>query len=431
MTQHHKREIVPLTRLKPAPYNPREIDEESMTGLRKSLDRFGVVQEVVANERTGHIVGGHQRVKALRDQGVESVPVVWVDLDDDEERALNFALNSQHLSGSYTPDVRAMIEDLSARVPDLVDDLRLDLIADSFADIVAPGDGEPAGNDGGDGEGDADAPADSEPGRVYALGPHRVACGDSANSDTIDQLMRGKRADLVLTDPPYNVVGDGSNYAANLLEDNRPRNPNARGSGAAYGELAADGWDSGFSFRDIMPNLDRAAAPDSSVYVFTSHFLIGEVLEEVGEFFRYTGLCIWSKPNPMPSLAKRHWTWSTELVVYGTRGAHTFNFPDSGHALNVWTFPSVAAERRAGDAGSLHPTQKPLPVIEHAMTHSSKRGQLVLDLFLGSGTTLIAAARLGRVCYGVEREPKYVDTIRRRWAEWARSVGEDPGPDAL
>jgi len=432
MTDHHKREIVPLARLVEAPYNPRAIDDDALHGLTASLDRFGVVQEIVANERTGHIVGGHQRVKALRARGVVDVPVVWVDLSDDEERALNVALNSPHISGHFTPDVRALIDDVNERIPDLVADLRLDLIAASFADMIAPDDG-PKGSDGGDGEAGNDDTPDSEPGRVYELGPHRVACGDSTNSDTVDQLMRGTRAALVLTDPPYNLVGDGENYAANLATaapSRRPNQANTRGSGAAYRELAAENWDSGFVFADVLPNLDRAAADDCSAYVFSSHFLIGEVLAGLASSWRYTNLCVWRKPNPMPSLSKRHWTWSTELVAYATRGAHVFRFPATGHAFNVWDFSSIAGER-GRDSVSLHPTQKPLPVIEHAMAHSSNPGSVVLDLFLGSGTTLIAAARLGRVCYGVERDPKYVDTIRRRWSEWARSVGDDPGPDAL
>jgi DNA modification methylase len=120
--------------------------------------------------------------------------------------------------------------------------------------------------------------------------------------------------------------------------------------------------------------------------------------------------CVWSKPNPMPSLMKRHWTWNAELICYATRGRHTFNFPAEGHALSVWEINKVN-----GKSG--HPTEKPVAVPAHAISHSSSPGHLVVDLFLGSGTTLIAAEQLGRKCYGMEISSQYVDVICNRWAK--------------
>jgi DNA modification methylase len=112
---------------------------------------------------------------------------------------------------------------------------------------------------------------------------------------------------------------------------------------------------------------------------------------------------------------KRHWTWSSELVCYATRGKHTFNFPDSGHALNVWTFTK--------HSDGSHPTQKPVEVCEHALAHSSQPGHRIVDLFLGSGSTLIACEKTSRRCFGMEIEPLYVDVILTRWATF---TGRDP-----
>lgn len=409
MSKQHERGYADIDDLVAAPYNPREIDEAEFKGLKSALKEFGIVQEVVVNRRTGYIVSGHQRIKALKESGVTQVPVCWVDLDDAREKALNLALNNQRITGRFTDGITSLIEEISIEVPDLVIDLRLD---DINVEVPEPEVIEP---EGGDTDGDVSEPAeepDSELGRVYQLGPHRVMCGDSSNREDVEVLMRGDKAALLLTDPPYNIVEEGENFAANA---DTPK---------MYGKLEKEDWDVGFEFRSVAPNIDFAVAEDASAYVFTSHTLFGEVLAELAETFRYTNFAVWAKPAPTPSLAKRHWTWSCELVVYATRGKHAFNFPPAGHALSVWTIPNNASN-------SLHPTQKPVPVMAHPMLHSSKPKDIVLDLFLGSGSTLMAAAEHGRVCYGMERDPKYVDVIRKRYAAWCKSVKKDPGPDAL
>jgi DNA modification methylase len=124
----------------------------------------------------------------------------------------------------------------------------------------------------------------------------------------------------------------------------------------------------------------------------------------------------------MPSLAKRHWTWNTELVCYATKGKHVFNFPEEGHALSTWTI-----NKQNGDSG--HPTEKPVAVPEHAILHSSTKGQTVLDLFGGSGSTLIACEKTGRACRMMELSPHYVDVIVRRWQEFTgqEAMLEDGG----
>jgi hypothetical protein len=156
---------------------------------------------------------------------------------------------------------------------------------------------------------------------------------------------------------------------------------------------------------------------DCTVYICTSHHLAGEIWEWMAQWAEHSNYCVWAKPAPMPSLMRRHWTWSTELVCYGTRGAHTFNFPDQGHALSVWTLANSAKN-------DLHPTQKPVHIPTHAISHSSKPGGTVVDLFMGSGSTLIACEQTGRRCYGMEISPAYCDVILRRWEEFTGGTAE-------
>lgn len=221
-------------------------------------------------------------------------------------------------------------------------------------------------------------------------------CGDSTDAGDVALLMGGKKADMVFTDPPYNVAGESKNYAADVSK--------------SMADLKASSWDKGF---DIIPALDRireSVAENATVYVWTSHWLIGTIWEHLGKWCDYTSYCVWTKPNPMPSLAKRHWTWATELCAYGSVGSkRTVNFPADGHALNWW-------EDTKSSDGS-HPTQKPISICERPILFSSNAGHLVLDLFLGSGSTLIACENTKRICYGMEIDPKYCDVIIKRWEE--------------
>jgi DNA modification methylase len=206
--------------------------------------------------------------------------------------------------------------------------------------------------------------------------------------------MAGERVGLVFTDPPYNLASEGPLIGASIRD--------------AYDKLKESAWDKDFSFLDVAGSLEAAMAPDVTVYVTTSHYLVGQILDWMKETGDYSGLCVWEKPNPMPSLSKRHWTLATELICYMTRGKHVFNFPSQGHASSVWHF----AKTRSND---LHPTMKPVELVEHAVVHSSRPGGQVLDLFLGSGSTLIACEKTARRCFGMEIDPKYCDVVLSRW----------------
>ncbi|RYF50578.1 MAG: site-specific DNA-methyltransferase [Cytophagaceae bacterium] len=237
---------------------------------------------------------------------------------------------------------------------------------------------------------------------------HKLMCGDSTDASVVQKLMAGEKADMVFTDPPYNQASHTSGFA---------RNSNNK----QMSVLMDSSWDKDFIFSKSGETLLANLAQDATVYVTTSHFLAPSIWEWMATWAGHHSYCVWAKTNPMPSLAKRHWTWSTELVCYATRGKHTFNFPEEGHALSVWTISKVAK-------CDLHPTMKPVAVPQKAIEHSSLPGHLVMDLFGGAGSTLIAChltKRRGRLC---EIDPRYVDVIVKRYeqltGEKAKRLGD-------
>ncbi len=213
----------------------------------------------------------------------------------------------------------------------------------------------------------------------------------------------GVKADLVFTDPPYNIASDSKNFASDCSK--------------AMNKLSEAEWDKDFRIEDALNSIYEIMSQDLTVYICTSHFLAERIWTWMRQWADHYSYCIWNKPNPMPSLAKRHWTWNTEIICYATRGKHTFNFPKEGHALSTWTI-----NKKNGSSG--HPTEKPIKVPAMAISHSSKEGDIVLDVFGGSGSTLIACEQLGRKCYMCELDPHYVDVIIERWERFTGSKAE-------
>jgi DNA modification methylase len=232
-----------------------------------------------------------------------------------------------------------------------------------------------------------------ESGQLWQLGEHRLICGDCTDRAVVERVMGGERADMVFTDPPYNVASNSRNFAADKSK--------------AMDDLKNAEWDKDFDITTVFPLLETVMAKDCAVYICTSQWLVQIVWEWMWSWSDFCFYCVFCKPNPMPSLAKRHWTWATELIPYAVRGKHIANFPREGHALNWWNIPK--------EKDTNHPTEKPLEVPERAIGFSSNQGQIVFDGFLGSGTTLIACERLGRKCRAVEISPAYVSVALQRF----------------
>ncbi|MGA1281486.1 MAG: DNA-methyltransferase, partial [Candidatus Nanopelagicaceae bacterium] len=236
-------------------------------------------------------------------------------------------------------------------------------------------------------------------GEVWQLGRHRIMCGDSTCKADVERLMDGKKADMVFTDPPYNVGSESKGVAADVSK--------------AHEDLMSADWDKNFQIEAPLNTLLSVLSHDCVVYVCTLHYLAGKIWAWMKEWADFYSFCVWSKPDPTPSLMKRHWTWDTELITYATRGKHIFNAEEGHHSPSTWRINKQQGSEKTG-----HPTQKPVAVPQHAIEKSSKKGSIVLDLFLGSGSTMIACEKTGRTCYGMELSEKYCDVILQRFQDF-------------
>ena len=232
-------------------------------------------------------------------------------------------------------------------------------------------------------------------------------CGDSTDKADVDRLMDGQKADMVFTDPPYNVASDSKNYSKDF--SGTPGKP--VGEQQAMKKLANSEWDKNFKIEYALDRLVDSVSENTTMYIWTSHFLINDIWQHLKDF-GYTNYLVWAKPNPMPSLSKRHPAWNTELCVYASRGVRrVVNYPSEGHFLSC----REVVKKSDGS----HPTQKPIDLITPIIEFSSNAGQLVLDLFLGSGSTLIACEKTDRQCYGMEIDPHYCSVILKRYQDYS------------
>ena len=383
-----KLERIPIDKLKAATYNPRkdlkpgDIEYEK---LKKSIETFGYVEPVLWNRRTGNIIGGHQRFKVLVELGQKEIDCVVVDMDLTDEKALNIALNK--VSGEWDKDkLMLLITDLQGSDFDVsltgFDSIELDaLFKDSLKEDIK--------EDDFDVDAELKKPALSKQGDVWLLGPHRLTCGDSTKADTFTALMDGKLANLVVTDPPYNVNYEGT--AGKIKNDNMNNE-------AFYSFLLA-----------AFKNTEAAMAKDASIYVFhadTEGLNFRKSFSEAG--FYLSGTCIWKKQSLV--LGRSPYQWQHEPVLFGWKKSGKHNWYADRKQTTIWEF-----EKPKKNAD--HPTMKPVALVAYPILNSSLSNCIVLDPFGGSGSTLIACEQTDRICYMIELDEKYCDVIVNRYIE--------------
>lgn len=384
-----------IENLKPHNRNPNKHGDRQIEIVAKLIDHHGWRHPIIVSKLSDKIVAGHCRLDAAKKLGYEKVPVDYQEFED-EIAEFRFLVSDNKSSYMSEHDDSFMIDGIK--------DLELD---DSDFELM--------GLDGFEIEKEVEAHSDEdevpenvEPktklGDLYQLGEHRLLCGDSTSIDAVDKLMNGEKADMVFTDPPYNIAEKTKGVASGA-----PTNKQNE-------KLMNSEWDKGFVPSDTLNIIPTLISENSTCYIFTSHFLFNDILEGLNSFFDFVGWCSWSKPNPFPSLMKRHWCFDSELCLYATKGKHTFNYPKTGNARSTWEFP-------IGEGG-LHPTQKPIKIPEHAINHSSKNGDIILDLFGGSGSTLIACEKTNRKCFMAELDPHYCDVIVARWEKYTGKKAE-------
>lgn len=374
--------------LLPADYNPRrnlKPGDAEYEKLKRSLEQFGYVEPVIWNKRTGRVVGGHQRLKVLIDIGITEVECVVVDLDEENEKALNVALNK--ISGEWDNDKLALlIADLQGVDFDVsltgFDQAELD---DLFKDDMKDG----IEDDNFDVDAELQKPTVSKLGDLWHLGNHRLVCGDSTKAETYETLMAGKVANLVVTDPPYNVNYEGS--AGKIKNDNM-------GNDAFYQFLF-----------DAFVNMEKAMAADASIYVFhadTEGLNFRKAFADAG--FYLSGTCIWKKQSLV--LGRSPYQWQHEPCLFGWKKSGKHQWYSGRKETTIWEFDKP---KKNGD----HPTMKPIPLIVYPIMNSSMSNCIVLDPFGGSGSTLIACEQTNRICHTIELDEKYCDVIVKRYIE--------------
>jgi len=372
----------------PAEYNPRKDlkpGDPEYDKLKRSLEQFGYVEPVIWNKTTSRVVGGHQRLKVLMDMGIQEVECVVVELSEEKEKALNIALNK--ISGAWDNEKLALlITDLQGADFDVsltgfdaaeIDDLFKESLQDGIKD------------DDFDVEAELKKPAISKPGDLWQLGNHRLYCGDSTKKETYDLLMAGKLANLVVTDPPYNVNYEGN--AGKIKNDNM-------GNDAFYQFL----FDSFF-------NMEKVMADDASIYVFhsdTEGLNFRKAFSDAG--FYLSGTCIWKKQSIV--LGRSPYQWQHEPILFGWKKKGRHQWYTGRKESTIWEYDKPKKNE-------YHPTMKPVPLIAYPIMNSSMSNCLVLDPFGGSGTTLIACEQSKRICYMVELDEKYCDVIVKRYIE--------------
>lgn len=379
----------------PADYNPRKDlkpGDPEYEKLKRSIEQFGYVEPVIWNKTTSHVVGGHQRLKVLLDMGITEVECVVIEMNEEKEKALNIALNK--ISGDWDKDkLMLLIADLQGADFDVsltgFEPAELDaLFKDSLKDGIH--------EDDFDVDEELQKPALTKQGDVWMLGQHRLVCGDSTNADTFNVLMDGKLANLVITDPPYNVNYEGS--AGKIKNDNM-------GNEAFYTFLLS-----------AFQNTEVAMAKDSSIYVFhadTEGLNFRKAFSDAG--FYLSGTCIWKKQSLV--LGRSPYQWQHEPVLFGWKKSGKHNWYADRKQTTIWEFEKP---KKNTD----HPTMKPVALVAYPILNSSLTNCIVLDPFGGSGSTLIACEQTDRICYTIELDEKYCDVIVKRFIE---QVGVEDG----
>ena len=397
---------VDVKRVNPAEYNPRkdlQPGDDEYERLRRSIDEFDCVEPLVWNQRTGNLVGGHQRYKILLARGDKEVQCSVVDLSPEQEKALNLALNK--ISGEWDEEKLARLLDELTQVPDFDVSLSgFDLPEVSkLLDRILPAD---EGDDGFDVEAELESieRPETQPGELIELGRHRVLCGDATKPEDVARLMDGRKAQLIFTDPPYAVDYRGGRVGKDWKDKIRKDHEAYwdQLTPAAYSALLDGALTNAYDFSD-----DKAA-----LYLWFASARIDEVLAALkATRWQHRNLIVWAKNTFAGSLYAQY-KHRFEPVIYGHKAGKSPRWHGPTNETTVWECDKP--HRNEG-----HPTVKPLVLAERAIRNSSARGDIVLDLFMGSGTTLIGAERTGRIAYGTELEPRYCDLIRKRYGQLA------------
>ena len=383
-------QLVPIGKLVPYVNNARTHSPEQINKLRSSFREFGFINPVIIDRDFG-VIAGHGRILAAKKEGITEVPCVFADhLTEAQKKAYIIADNRMAMDAGWDEELlRVEIEALQAEAFDLsltgFDEKELSDLFQDDADVQ---------EDDFDVDAELEKPTFSKSGDVWTLGRHRLVCGDSMKAETFDTLMQGRKANLVVTDPPYNVNYEGT--AGKIKNDN-----------------LADEKFYQFLF-DAFSNIEKVMADEASIYVFhadTEGLNFRKAFSDAG--FYLSGCCIWKKPSLV--LGRSPYQWQHEPCLYGWKKSGKHQWYADRKQTTIWEFEKT---KKNTD----HPTMKPIPLLAYPIQNSSMSNTLILDPFGGSGSTLIACEQTDRSCYTIELDEKYCDVIVKRYIEHVGSA---------
>lgn len=385
-------QLVATDKLIPYVNNARTHSAEQIMKLRSSLREFGFINPVII-DREFNVIAGHGRIAAAKAEGINEVPCVFADhLTEAQKKAYILADNRMALDAGWDEEIlKIEIEALQAEDIDIsltgFDEKELASLFDTDSEVT---------DDDFDVDAELEKPCVTQSGDIWTLGRHTLVCGDSTKEDTYTALMDGRKANLVITDPPYNVNYEGT--AGKIKNDN----------------MAADKFYQ-FLF-DAFSNMASVMADDASIYVFhadTEGLNFRKAFADAG--FYLSGCCIWKKQSLV--LGRSPYQWQHEPVLYGWKKKGKHQWYTGRKESTIWEFDKP---KRNGD----HPTMKPVPLLAYPIRNSSMVNSVVLDPFVGSGSTLIACEQTDRICLTIELDEKFCDVIVKRYIE---QVGTDDG----
>ena len=378
-----------LSELNPAEYNPRKAlrpGDPAYEKLKASILSFGNVEPIVWNRSTGNVVGGHQRLRVLLDLGVTDSEVSVVKLSEVDEKRLNIALNK--ITGEWDDEkLISLLADLTANGADVYptgfDEQEL---SSMFADLTKVA----AHDDAFDLAAALEKASFVTRGDVWTVGRHRLMCGDATSAEDVAALMDGKKANLILTDPPYGVSFKSSD-------------------GLTIQNDSIKGDDFYNFLLQSLTNMVAHLEPGGAAYVFhadTEGLNFRRAFIDAG--LHLAGVCIWVKNSLV--LGRSDYQWQHEPVLYGFLQNGKHRWYSDRKQTTIWNYDKPKRNEN-------HPTSKPLDLLGYPICNSSQENAIVLDTFGGSGSTLMACEQLGRICHTMELDEKYASVILRRYAE--------------
>jgi DNA modification methylase len=389
-------EKIAIQELIPAEYNPRKqlkSGDEEYEKIKNSITEFGFVEPIIVNaDKT--IIGGHQRFSVLKDLGYTEVECVVVDVDKTKEKALNVALNK--ISGEWNFELLSkLLDELQQENYDIeFTGFDLSEAEKLWDEYLEQGEGDNSKDD----EYEIELPENpvSKKGDIWLLGKHRVMCGDSTSLEDVKQLVGDAEIKLICTDPPYNV-----DYGAT-------QHPSWRKRSILNDAMSTDDFHD-FLFK-AFSNVAAVGVKGAMLYSFMSAQEWGNMMDVLSDCgFHWSSTIIWNKDRLV--LSRKDFHTKYEPIFYGwLDNAPRIHQLEDRTQSDVWDFQRPSKS-------DLHPTMKPVELIQKMITNSSYRGECVLDLFGGSGTTLIACENTNRKAHLMELDPKYVDVIVNRYKD--------------